>query len=75
MPCIKCNNGKWKYGEKGRCQFDTLEKCKEAAAAIHIHDKENNAVVVESVYTLDLKSSAFGIEGSSPSRSTKLENK
>ena len=36
MPCIKCANGKWKYGEHGNCQFDTLAACKAAAAAIHI---------------------------------------
>jgi hypothetical protein len=35
MPCIKCKNNKYKYGEGGRCQFDTLAKCKEAEAAIH----------------------------------------
>ena len=42
MPCIKCANGKWKYGEHGNCQFDTLKACKDAAAAIHIQnpDKE-----------------------------------
>lgn len=39
MPCIKCANGKWKYGEHGRCQFDTLKECKAAAAAIHIQDE------------------------------------
>jgi len=38
MPCIKCSNGKYKYGEHGNCQFDTLAKCKEAAAAIHINN-------------------------------------
>ena len=37
MPCMKCANGKWKYGEHGNCQFDTLAACKEAAAAIHIN--------------------------------------
>lgn len=42
MPCIKCANGKWKYGQHGRCQFDTLEACKAAAAAIHIQDKGNS---------------------------------
>ena len=36
MPCMKCNNGKYKYGEGGRCQFDTLAACEAAAAAIHI---------------------------------------
>lgn len=38
MPCIKCSNGKWKYGEKGRCVFKTLEACKKAAAAIHAQE-------------------------------------
>jgi len=40
MPCIKCSNGKWKYGERGNCQFDTLKKCEDAAAAIHIEPKQ-----------------------------------
>ena len=35
MPCIKCNNGKWKYGQHGNCVFNTLEACKKAEAAIH----------------------------------------
>lgn len=43
MPCIKCNNGKYKYGERGRCQFDTLAACKAAAAAIHAKPKKDNA--------------------------------
>ena len=38
MPCMKCANGKWKYGVHGNCQFDTLAACKAAAAAIHIND-------------------------------------
>ena len=42
MPCMKCSNGKWKYGEHGNCQFDTLSACKAAAAAIHIGDKTVN---------------------------------
>jgi hypothetical protein len=39
MPCMKCSNGKWKYGVHGRCQFDTLAACKAAAAAIHVKEK------------------------------------
>lgn len=39
MPCMKCSNGKWKYGKHGKCVFDTLEACQAAAAAIHIQDK------------------------------------
>lgn len=36
MPCMQCSNGKYKYGESGKCVYDTLEACKRAAAAIHI---------------------------------------
>jgi hypothetical protein len=39
MPCIKCSNGKWKYGEHGNCQFDTLKACRAAEAAIHIQEE------------------------------------
>jgi len=38
MPCMKCANGKYKYGEHGNCVFDTLAACKQAAAAIHIQE-------------------------------------
>lgn len=41
MPCLKCSNGKYKYGENGKCVFDTLEACKRAAAAIHTPKKED----------------------------------
>ena len=40
MPCMKCSNGKYKYGENGRCVFDTLAACKAAAAAIHAKPKK-----------------------------------
>jgi hypothetical protein len=36
---MKCSNGKYKYGEHGRCEFDTLAACKAAAAAIHAKPK------------------------------------
>lgn len=36
MPCYQCSNGKWKYGTKGDCNFDTLTKCKDAEMAINI---------------------------------------
>ncbi len=38
MPCMRCANGKYKYGVDGNCQFDTLEACHAAAAAIHIQE-------------------------------------
>lgn len=34
MPCIKCSNGKWRYGNGG-CVFETKKKCREAEQAIH----------------------------------------
>lgn len=43
MPCYKCSNGKYKYGERGRCQFDTLGSCEAAERAIHA--RENKAVM------------------------------
>lgn len=40
MPCYKCNNNKWKYGERGRCQFDTLSACQAAERAIHARENK-----------------------------------
>lgn len=42
MPCYKCSNNKYKYGERGRCQFDTLERCEAAERAINA--RENKAL-------------------------------
>jgi hypothetical protein len=38
MPCYKCSNGKYKYGQKGNCQFDTLAACQAAERAIHAEE-------------------------------------
>lgn len=35
MPCYKCSNGKYKYGERGACVFDTLSDCEAAERAVH----------------------------------------
>lgn len=32
MPCIKCKNGKYKYGESGECKH-TKKKCEEMQRA------------------------------------------
>ena len=29
MPCKKCENGKYKFGDTGKCQYDTLAECEE----------------------------------------------
>ena len=51
MPCIKCSNGngKWKYGQQGNCQFDTLKACRAAEAAIHA--RENPKKILEPQHT------------------------
>jgi hypothetical protein len=30
MPCEKCENGKYKWGKKGSCTYDTIAECEEA---------------------------------------------
>lgn len=40
MPCYKCSNGKYKYGQNGNCQFDTLEACHKAEQAIHAREND-----------------------------------
>ena len=30
MPCTKCNEGKYKWGETGECEYNTLEECEAA---------------------------------------------
>lgn len=53
MPCIKCSNGKWKYGMRGSCIYPTRKKCVEAAAAIHAQQNRKDKVdkIVELVLT------------------------
>lgn len=42
MPCYKCSNGKWKYGQLGNCQFDTLERCQSAEQAIYARERKKD---------------------------------
>jgi len=30
MPCTKCDNGKWKWGENGECKYDSKAACEKA---------------------------------------------
>ena len=32
MPCIKCEDGNWRWGESGECQYDSLASCEAANA-------------------------------------------
>lgn len=40
MPCYRCSNGKYKYGLRGNCQFDTLASCEAAERAIHAREND-----------------------------------
>jgi hypothetical protein len=42
MPCFECNNGKYKYGMRGRCQFTTLEQCQAAERAVHARENKKD---------------------------------
>lgn len=47
MPCYKCSNNKYKYGERGRCQFDTLSSCEAAERAIHARQSKGAVMKAE----------------------------
>jgi hypothetical protein len=40
MPCIKCTEGKWKWGTNGKCIYNSKSECEKAGLAILI-DKIN----------------------------------
>ena len=47
MPCKKCDSGKWKYGENGDCEYNSLEECKDANPNYHYEDEKNYTKIVE----------------------------
>ena len=38
MPCKECENGKYKFGENGECQYDTLEDCEMANSEKYLEE-------------------------------------
>jgi hypothetical protein len=36
MPCKSCSNGKWKWGNNGKCIYDSKSECEKAGMAILI---------------------------------------
>jgi hypothetical protein len=32
MPCLECENNKWRWGESGECQYESKSQCEEANA-------------------------------------------
>lgn len=42
MPCIKCSNGKWKIGQRGKCRYKTKASCQ---AALRAYYAEKNGFI------------------------------
>lgn len=39
MPCTKCENNKWRWGERGECKYPTKAACEKAHPGGH-HSKD-----------------------------------
>lgn len=48
MPCTKCSDGKFKWGETGACEYDSLEDC-QAANPDHEYEEMKTTSIVELV--------------------------
>jgi len=42
MPCEECENGKWRWGESGECQYDSKSQCEESNADYYAESKLNS---------------------------------
>ena len=52
MPCTKCKDGKYKWGETGECKYDTLEEC-QTANPDHKYEEMKTTSIVELVIADD----------------------
>jgi|TARA_R110000824_G_scaffold21352_2_gene79637 hypothetical protein len=43
MPCTKCKEGKYKWGETGNCQYDSMEECQSANS--HYEEMKTTRIV------------------------------
>tara|TARA_B100001250_G_C19736186_1_gene760872 strand:- start:507 stop:1241 length:735 start_codon:yes stop_codon:yes gene_type:complete len=53
MPCTKCKDDKYKWGESGECKYDSYEECVEANPDHHYEEQEKTTKIVELVITDD----------------------
>lgn len=42
MPCYECENGKWKFGETGECQYDSKSECETANKDYYAEETYND---------------------------------
>ena len=40
MPCLECENGLWRFGESGKCQYQSFESCEAANADYYAETTE-----------------------------------
>jgi len=45
MPCTKCKEGKYKWGETGECEYDSLEECQKANPDRHYEEMKTTSIV------------------------------
>jgi hypothetical protein len=45
MPCKKCKDGKYKWGNTGKCKYDTIEECESANASYYQEDLKTTKIV------------------------------
>lgn len=44
MPCEECNNGKWKWGKTGACQYDSKEECEKDNEGYYQNDIDSDDI-------------------------------
>ena len=42
MPCLECENGLWKFGESGKCQYSSKSECETANADYYAEETYND---------------------------------
>ena len=42
MPCYECENGKWKFGETGKCQYSSKSECETANKDYYLEESDKN---------------------------------
>ena len=45
MPCTKCKDGKYKWGETGKCEYDTLQECEDANPNHNYEEMKTTSIV------------------------------
>ena len=56
MPCTQCKDGKYKWGETGDCEYNTLQECEDAN---HSYEEMKTTSIVELVIDEDSKELAI----------------